>query len=248
MVEEIEMKVRHEDLQVLVLLVLGDVGESLAAIETSLEILHDLASVKVYVPGNHDLYDTERLRSSLRRYQDLLPALAERNGYVWGVRERPLIVDDVAIATTSAWPLPETRIGEVDLDMREVREAKCDLPDARWITSDLRDDAISDEQLVIFKRSLAAIPNNARKIIVATHYPIMIEQLRREVTAYTPWFISPRFGNALHRWRESRSGTTVVEVISGHLHEHADVVIDGTRARVIDSGYRRPGHVVVEIA
>lgn len=90
------------------------------------------------------------------------------------------------------------------------------------------------------------MPKDARTVIVGTHYPIMIEQLWREVDAYTPRFLSPRFGDALSALRETLPDV-VVEVISGHLHAHADVVFYGLRLRVIDSGYRRPGYTVIEV-
>lgn len=246
MTREIEELVCHEGLRGLALLVLGDIGESLKDIEMTLAVLGDLAPVKVFVPGNHDLFDTERMGSSLHRYREHLPSLATRHGYVWGIQDRPIIIDDIAIVTTTAWPRSETIIGLADLDPREVQAARDELPDGRWITRDLRDDAVSDEQLHLFMQALAAVPRDVRKAIVATHYPVLLEQNSKPVSAYTPWFISPRFGNSLLQWKNERPNI-VVEVVSGHLHEHVDVTTDGVRARVIDSGYRRPGYVVVEV-
>lgn len=246
MAREIDELVHREGLRVLALLVLGDAGESLRDIEMTLVALGDLAAVRVYVPGNHDLFDTERMGSSLRRYRDLLPALAERNGYAWGVREKPFLVGDIVIVTTTAWPRPETIIAEVDLDRGDVLAAREDLPDARWITRDLRHDVVSNEQLHLFMQALSAVPRDVRKAIVATHYPVLLQQNSKPVSAYTPWFISPRFGDNLLQWKNERPNI-VVEVVSGHLHEHVDVMTHGVRARVIDSGYRRPGYVVVEV-
>lgn len=246
MSREIEERVRREGLRVLALLVLGDVGESLRDIEMTLATLGDLAPVKVYVPGNHDLYDTERMGSSLRRYEELLPALTERCGYAWGISDEPLVVDDIAIVTTAAWPRPETIIGLVDLDRRDVLAAREDLPDAGWITSDLHDGKLSDEQLDLFTKALCAVPQDTRKIIIATHYPVLHEQNGKPVNAFTPWFLSLRFGKSLLRWKKDRPHMAI-DVVSGHLHEQVDVTIDGVRTRVIDSGYRRPGYVIVEL-
>lgn len=246
MVREIAERVRREDLQVLALLVLGDIGESLMGIEQGLEALSSLSPVRICVPGNHDLYDSERLGSSRRRYQDLLPALGARHGYAWGIQDRPIIIDDTAIVTTTAWPRPERRIGQVDLDHKDVQAARDDLPDARWITQDLRGEQLSDEQLVLFRRALSAVPESVHRIIVGTHYPVLLGQNRRPVNAYTPWFLSPRFGDALGTWRETRP-EAAVEVLSGHLHEHVDVMVDGVRARIIGSGYGQPGYTVVEV-
>jgi predicted phosphohydrolase len=243
---EIKKVVEEEELHVLALLVLGDLGESMKDIEKTLLALRVLAPVRVYVPGNHDLFDMERMGSSRRRYDELLPALAKRCEYVWGVSAQPLLLGDVAVVTTTAWPRPETSIAEVDLDPKQVMDAREELPDCKWITRDLRYDVVSNEQLQIFLQALAAVPKDDRKVIVATHYPIMIEQLQRDVDAYTPWFLSPRFGDALRTWSEARP-ELVVEVISGHLHEQADVVVNGLRLRVIDSGYRRPSYAVVEV-
>jgi predicted phosphohydrolase len=181
MTRAIEELVCREGLRVLALLVLGDIGESLKDIEMTLAVMGDLATVRVYVPGNHDLYDTERMGSSLCRYREHLPTLAARHGYAWGIQDRPIIIDDTAIITTSAWPRPETRIRQIDLDPREVQAARDELPDGRWITRDLRDDVLSDEQLRLFRQALAAVPKHVHRVIVATHYPIMIEQLRREM-------------------------------------------------------------------
>jgi len=246
MTREIDELVCREGLRVLALLVLGDIGESLKDIDQALDVMGGLSTMKVCVPGNHDLFDTERMGSSLRRYREHIPALADRNGYVWGVSGSPIIIDDTAIITTSAWPRPETRIRLLDLDPREVQAARGELPDGRWITEDLRDDVLSDEQLHLFMQALSAVPQDTRKVIIGTHYPVFSEQNRKPVNAYTPWFLSPRFGDALRIWRDTRP-EVVVEVISGHLHEQADVVLDGFRLRVIDSGYGRPGYVIVEV-
>lgn len=134
MVQEIKTVIEKEELSILALLLLGDIGESLKDIEMTLLALHDLAPVRVCVPGNHDVFDTERMGSSLHRYQALLPAVAVRHGYVWGIQDRPIIIDDTAIVTTTAWPRPETVIGRVELDQRDVRAARENLPDERWIT------------------------------------------------------------------------------------------------------------------
>lgn len=246
MAREIDELVRREGFRILALLVLGDAGESLRDIEMALAALGDLADVRVYVPGNHDLYDSEKMGSSLRRYQEHLPALAARHGYAWGISDRPIIIEDTAIVTTTAWPRPETRIEQVDLDPREVQAVRGELPDGRWITRDLRDDALSDEQLRLFRQALVAVPKHVHRVIVATHYPVLHEQNSKPVNAFMPWFLSPRFGDNLLQWKKERPNI-VVEVVSGHLHEHVDGTTDGVRARVIDSGYRRPGYLVVEV-
>jgi len=61
MVQEIKQVIEKQVLEVSTLLVLGDVGESLAAIETVLGTLHDLAPVRIFLPRNHDLFDTEMI-------------------------------------------------------------------------------------------------------------------------------------------------------------------------------------------
>lgn len=128
-VQEIKTMIDKEELCVLALLVLGDVGESMKDIEKTLLVLRDLAPVRVFLPGNHDLFDTEMIGSSLLRYEELLPALAERCGYAWGVSAQPLLLGDVAVVTTTAWPRTERLIGQVDLDHKDVQAAREDLPD-----------------------------------------------------------------------------------------------------------------------
>jgi metallophosphoesterase superfamily enzyme len=246
--DEIQQRCAREGLDVAALLVLGDVGESLKGIEECLGILRELAPVRLFIPGNHDLFDTERIGSSVTRYEEILPRVVTEQGFSWGIGERPTMIDDVtAIVTTTAWPQPELTIGDVHLEAVAVREAHHYLPDDYWITKDLRHRALSDAQHALFEKALAAVPPDATRLIVGTHYPLFCEQLEKtDAHPSMAWYVSPRFGVTLRAFHERRPDVSL-EVVSGHLHRAVRVDARGIPARVILSGYRAPGCVLIPV-
>jgi len=256
---EIETGVARDGLIVEALLVLGDIGESLRDIELCLGALSGLAPVQAVVVGNHDLFDTERLGSSLTRYGNILPQRIAALGWIWG-EGAPIIVpgSSTAIVMTPAWRDP-SRLPTGELVRLKDRTALlAELPDGKWITPDLRDDALADEQLKRFNNALGQVNPTCDHLVIASHFPMFQELVRSDgpVTAADLFFYSPRFGEGLLNYlsqMNNRPGK--ITAVSGHLHAPANFNISGPlngnptaitlQALSIDSKYGQPGYTIL---
>jgi predicted phosphohydrolase len=247
-------EIRSHDVEIAGLFLLGDLGESLAETESSLQVLADLAPLRAMIPGNHDLFDTERLGSSLKKYRVYLPALAAKQGYSWGENAPVIIEDTLAVVMTPAWPRPEFVPPGCQWTTREMREWKRqELPDGLWIR-DIDDESMAEEQLNRFQRNLAGLPDSVQRVIVACHTPPFPELYAPEGKPKPTdgYFISPCFGEVIRRFNAERPRPLVTDVVSGHLHQGRRVVLpSGTStvpivAKVIASAYGKPDYVLLD--
>ncbi|MEQ8820823.1 MAG: metallophosphoesterase [Sumerlaeia bacterium] len=237
---------------------LGDVGESLRDVAGCLSALGGLAPVQVMIPGNHDLFDTERIGSSKSKYENHLPRVVREAGWTWGENGPVILAEhDLAIVLSPAWAspghLPEKMRG---ISRAEIFEARREtLPDGQWITSDWDDDAESTRMLGRFRANLEAIPPAIGRVIAGTHVPPFVEMMgkRDAMDGRSPWFVSHRFGEAIVAANRSRERTWITHVLSGHTHDLVQVSIPwhpnrpALQCRSLGGSVGDPGWVLLEV-
>ena len=222
-------------------------------IRSGLDALHPLAPLRVFIPGNHDLFDSERMGSSLRRYRDHLPALVTEAGWEWGDSRVHLIGGvQTRIVCTPAWRCP-TRLPSGERIPRALRDDLFrELPDAKWLTG-IDDEDLQAEQLRRFRANLADA-RHASHLVVVSHYPVFAEQIGlssdQEASAVDMFHFSPQFGAALVEALARYPRPPRATVVSGHTHSgrcatiHREAI--ALETLTVDSGYGRPGYCVVE--
>jgi len=259
---EIEARAVREGFFVEALLVLGDIGESLSDIELCLGALSGLAPVQAVIVGNHDLFDTERLGSSLTRYREILPRRIANLGWTWGEDARIVIPgSSTAIVMTTAWRDPSRLpTGEL-VDRKERNALLAELPDGKWVTPDVRDHELADKQLKRFTTALGRVCPTCEHLVIASHFPMFQELVRPDdsVTAADLFFYSPRFGeNLVSNLSQAHNRLSKITAISGHIHAPANLILRRPlntssaaitiQAHSIDSKYGQPGYVIVPVS
>jgi len=85
-----------------VLVLVGDTaGRDLSPMRQCLGLFADFPGRRYLVPGNHCLW-TDRGECSMKRYREVLPALAAEEGFAV-LDHEPLITDDVALVGSVGW-------------------------------------------------------------------------------------------------------------------------------------------------
>lgn len=236
-----------------VLVLLGDIGEGPSEFERALSILSGMAPLQGLVLGNHDVW-AKRGWSSAELLERRLPEIAGEQGFE-PIEDRLWRLGDTAIIASMAWydysaidpcfataPLTEIARRKGDFNNDALR--------IDWPWSDLEVAARCRESV---ERRLAEAEADARirRIIVATHVPIVEEQLTRKPADLSWAFSNAYFGHLTLGASVLRS-PKVVEIVSGHTHVGRSAIVPRpplapVRARVIGSAYGAPGWVLVEV-
>ena len=101
-----------------VVILAGDLGDTLESLEKVLACFAGLDSVKLLVPGNHDLWIEPAKgfgegSDSGEKYASLIPALADQLGFV-DLGQGPFYLDDVGFVGSLGWydySLADSRLG-----------------------------------------------------------------------------------------------------------------------------------------
>jgi predicted phosphodiesterase len=222
------------------LIVAGDICEGLELFNEALGWLTKRFARVVWVPGNHELWLTDRgqaPRSSVTKYAALVE-IARRNGVL--TPEDPFVVwpptgdvivplctlydysfrpDDVTLDNVVAWA---AEFRNVAADEHLISAAP--FPGmVEWCAA--RCDATEDR----LARELAA---DAQTILVG-HYPLREDLVRiPRIPRFTPWCGTRRTEDWHVRYR-------AVVAVSGHLHVRRTDWRDGTRFEEVSLGYPR---------
>ncbi|MDR3537689.1 MAG: metallophosphoesterase [Acetobacteraceae bacterium] len=220
------------------LIVAGDVCESIDLFAEALGWLtHRFARV-IWVPGNHELWLTDRgqeTRSSVAKYASLVAA-ARRCGVL--TPEDPFVAwpptgdvivplctlydysfrpDDIALADVVAWA---AELRNVAADEHLISAAPFQGM-VEWCAQRC------DETEMRLAREL---PPDARTILVG-HYPLRQDLVRiPRIPRFTPWCGTTRTEDWHRRYN-------AVVAVSGHLHVRRTDWRDGTRFEEVSLGY-----------
>jgi hypothetical protein len=220
------------------LIVAGDLCEGLERFAETLDWLGRRFGRVIWVPGNHELWLTDRgpgPRSSVAKY-DALVAIARRLGVVTPEDEfivwpptRDVIVplctlydysfrpDDVARADVVAWAA-------------ELRNVAADEHLINPAPFTAMDDWCAQRCAGTEDRLARELPPDARTILVG-HYPLRQDLVRvPRIPRFTPWCGTRRTEDWHRRYR-------AVVAVSGHLHVRRTDWRDDTRFEEVSLGY-----------
>jgi predicted phosphodiesterase len=219
------------------LIVAGDLCEGLDLFSEALGWLARRFARVIWVPGNHELWLTERdgARSSVAKYAALVDAarrlgvLTPEDPFVAWPPTGDIIVplctlydysfrpDDVALADVVAWAAELRNVG-----------ADEDLIDAVPFSGIAEWCALRCAETEA--RLARELPQDARSILVG-HYPLRQDLVRiPRIPRYTPWCGTRRTEDWHRRYR-------AVVAVSGHLHVRRTDWRDGTRFEEVSLGY-----------
>ena len=234
------------------LVLVGDIAESPAAFRRALRLLADVAPLRGYVPGNHDIWSRGGVPSALL-LRDVLPTIAAEEG--WEALEgRIWRLDDVAVVATMGW-YDYSAIGASHrhLSAQEIaRQKRAHVNDATqidWPWSDVEVAARCREGVERRLRQLQA-DSGVRRVLVASHVPAFEEQMSRMPDS-PRWELSNAYFGHLTLGEVIRRFEKVSDVVSGHTHFARDAVVPRSgmaplRVQVIGSEYRAPAFVALD--
>jgi putative phosphoesterase len=237
-----------------VLVVAGDVSARVERLEEALATLARVTDVRLFVPGNHDIWvarsDQERGATSTDKHDRVLADICDAAGFTHLGREAH-VVGDVGFAGTIGWydysfQHPRFPFTEEEFSRKaKGRYRWMDLFYAKWVNEDgvtvLSDQDVTARRTEELKAQLTALGSRAglRHIVVATHHLPYVELLREpqeEKHAYFRAFLGARrLGEAID------ACALVGAVLVGHLHRPVDARRpNGARVVSAPVGYLRP--------
>jgi hypothetical protein len=222
------------------LIVAGDVCESLDLFAEALTWLTQRFDRVIWVPGNHELWLTDRgqgVRSSVAKY-DALVGIARGLGVVTPEDPFPVWPPDgtvlVPLFTLYDYSFrpPEVALGDVVSWAAELRNVAADeqlisaAPYAGMVEWCAARCSATEARLV------RELPSGVRTVLIG-HYPLRQDLVRiPRIPRFTPW-CGTTWTEDWHR----RFNAAVA--ISGHLHVRRTDWRDGTRFEEVSLGYPR---------
>jgi predicted phosphohydrolase len=231
-----------------VLVLAGDIAESLHDLTACLQIVRDIVRTKILVlPGNHDLY--ARGIPSRAKWESLLAETVTDAGCEW-FEGRSWSQHGIAIAGTIAWydySAKDPALKATPDDF--AREKKYYNPDAYEIDWWWSDPEFAKMVAKPFLETLDRLEANPaiRQIVVATHVPLVECQMCRDSGNRDWGFTNAYFGN-FTLGNQVLARRKVSHIISGHTHVERRGRVARADARsveaiVIPSHYNTPSWV-----
>lgn len=221
------------------LILAGDVGETEAHLRLAFDLLRPRFAKLIWVPGNHELWTTDRRPEAMRgeaRYQALV-ALAREYGVLtpedpyplWPgskLRIAPLFTlydysfrpDEVPASEVLAWSAAQNTVCADEYLLYPTP-----YPDrASWCA----------ERVAATEARLAALPEDCETVLI-NHFPLRRHHARLpRVPRFTPWCGTRHTESWPLRFRARA-------VVYGHLHIRRDFAEDGVRFHEVSLGYPR---------
>lgn len=229
-----------------IIILAGDIGESLDDFNECLQLFKDSKGVKGLVIGNHDLWNQKDEIPSIDKWEKLLPSSADKNDFVW-MEDEIIYHENIAIVGTTAWydysnVAPAFAQSEEYLFKGKGRYNN----DANFIDWNKTDIEFAREcqKGLVEKLEFLETCVHINKVIVITHVPIFSEQMVRSVgdnpigDAY--------FGN-LTMGKAVMGFSKVKHVISGHTHRCRYREIGDMQLTSLPGDYMRPAYITEEI-
>ena len=249
------------------LVIAGDVSDDLDDLAETLATFREVAPVRIFVPGNHDVWLRPHIElcpevDSTTRYDDLIAECVRRAGFhvTW---QAPCIVEDTAFVASIGWYDYAFAPAYMNLTHEDCRQKRFmgftwqDLRFARWRArgADPSEEPMDDfDVTAMLNHDLAAQLDEARsasgvrRIVVVTHHLPFQEMVR--YTNDPKWdFFSAFMGSADTGALIEASGA-VTHVLAGHTHLPTDVRRNGIRCVTSPLGYlaRKRDRIEAEIA
>jgi len=236
------------------LVIAGDLAHGLPLFEACLDCFTSLNNPVGVIPGNHDIWrDPIAGLSSLALLETALPTACRKRGFTW-LEEDSLLVRDVAIVGGMCWydySAVDPAVG-ISGDTLEAAKSLYN-NDAHWVDWAYSDREMSSRLLEGLARRLAVVARDSavRAILVATHVPVLEQQMVRK-PENPRWGLSNAYFGNLTAGRIILGEPKVEAITSGHTH----VARSGTvprepgapvRYEVIGSEYGTPVFLVIDV-
>jgi predicted phosphohydrolase len=241
-----------------VLVLAGDIANTLSGWDVALEAFQGLATMKFIVPGNHDIWieskrALDRDQDSAWKHNVALPATAARYGFHY-LPQRPLLVGDIWFVGSLGWydySLRDERLegivstheyargvfgSNIWNDSRFAVWLK-EANSSNWRIRKLRlsDPEIFSLMIASLQKDLEQVPSGIAKLVVTLHTSPFRRCIERKPV---PDFFDAYEGSTLLGEILGRcAAQCAVTVISGHRHKRLDIVESGVRVVRSPVGY-----------
>ena len=218
----------------------GDVANSLSALDTTLQAFSTLQCLRVFVPGNHDVWvestrSVRKGRDSYQKHSVAIPEVCQLNGFVCPTQS-PYVLHGVAIVGSIGWydytlqdPRLAHRFGARDYDRgvfdgavwNDARYAvwlrKPDSPNWRERAQKLPNHEIFARFFRELRASVDQIPASIDRTLIVLHTAPFREclSLKDEPSP----FDAHEGSTALGAYLESLSADRRIAVVVGHRHK-----------------------------
>lgn len=227
-----------------VIIIAGDIGESVKNFRDCLSLLSDVGCPVGVVIGNHDLYAYDKRYPSEELWTKALPHIVKKLGLVW-MEEENIVINGTAFVGTVGWYDYSSKTLKVS-DRFYEEEKGAFVSDGSYIDWLRTDKDFAAELLLSFVKRLENAQNDPAvgRIIVVTHVPLFKEQMVRHGSDNP--YADAYFGN-FTMGKEVLKFSKVTDVISGHTHRKVDKMVEHIRVQVVPSDYFKPAFVALEI-
>ena len=249
------------------LVIAGDVSDDLDDLAETLAAFQEVAPVRVFVPGNHDVWLRPHIElspevDSTTRYDTLIAECVDRAGFhaTW---KAPCIVGDTAFVASIGWYDYAFAPEYMNLTHEDCRQKRFmgftwqDLRFARWRArgAEASEEPLSDvEVTAMLNEDLAAQLDAARnapgvrRIVVVTHHLPFREMVR--YTREPKWDFFSAFMGSADTGALIEAYDAVTHVLAGHTHLPIDVRRNGVRCLTSPLGYlaRKRSRLETEVA
>lgn len=226
-----------------ILVVAGDVCERLDVLHEGLKMFSSLEALKIYIPGNHDLWcRQENQVDSLKKLEALLPDVVQANGWYW-LSQNPMVMGDYYLVGSAAWYdyslMPEGHPFETE-DFSKKQRGSRQWMDGKWChfpdqSSETVDFWLRDRFYQELYTDLSRCPFG-KKILLFTHFPFYKELLNFTHKDWDFEYFGAFMGSSYYRSLLREFPVTLHGC--GHLHRVCDFFSEeGTRVVMAPIGY-----------
>lgn len=251
LVEHLAAQIRDEAPDVL--LIAGNLGESLAQFEAVLCMFEGLPCPKAVIAGDRDVWNRDGQYTSQQLWADILPAAIRRHGYAY-LEEENLIVGHVGICGTIGWYDYSGRDTRLGYTVEQYRELKGLVNrDAQYIDWPWSDQEFAGKVQNAFASRLEALERDRAiaHVVVVTHIPIFQDAIVH-IPNDAQWNFGTAYAFNLTLGRMVAPRMKVRHVVSGHSRIRGDWEISfGHNVLRVHSigrrGKQNPAYVVVDV-
>jgi len=232
---------RVEEIKPDIFVIAGDISDYLETISESLNVLQIDDCVKLYVPGNHDIwFEDNDGPGSLEKYARTLEEICKKYDFRY-LPNAPFIHDETAFIGSIGWY--DYSFRRFNLEIPEENYLQKEYHGAVWYDIFKIDWGYSDsEATTLFNQKLEYdlrnLPESIKQVIFVSHHLPF-----KELTIYKnklPWDFYSAFMGAVSTGKILLDDKRVVLSISGHSHVRNMARIGKLTALTVPVGYSRP--------
>ena len=234
-----------------ILILAGNLGGSPDEIDATLNTLSNIECQKAAIFGNRDVWNRNG-QNSESLWNNVLPDLLERHGYVYLEREN-LVIDRIGISGSIVWYDYSGRDPQLKYTVEQYAELKGLVnKDAQYIDWPWTDQDFASQRQVDFLNRLELLDRDRQSdhVVVITHFPVFGEALVRE-PADQRWNFGMAYAFNLTVGRGIAPRSKVRHVVSGHIRNGGKWQVNFgpnvIQTHVVGHGGTAPGITVINL-